>query len=158
MTTGRILAGICGVGVLAAFMLPFYRLDLGSHGAFEVSLNAVLEGSGDIQAYSRMVMTDPPAGSVTSWILLGAYLVAGPVYLAYVGVRMVFWAVSGSHCGHIASAMIVISYVVIGWGVIDVFPDTVSIPVSYWEMTASGLWLAVSAVISGSIIREVMRD
>lgn len=170
----RWLTGACGIAALASLALPFVAVTLAIEGrTFEISGPAIVRalvrmtpppqsghpqvrGRDDagVRALFRSVMRDTSGRALVVGVGVGLYLIAGPVIMAYFGIRYVLAALFGGAYGYRSAVAVVLAYALLGWVGINALHGTGGMPTSFFGITRSGFWLASTGLVLGGLFRR----
>ena len=161
-TPRRIVAAATGALAVLTLAMPFFTVRIGPLAIGEVSGRAYWSwaanaGQGFGDALGNLVRL---AGGVelAIWIVIGAYLLAGPLLIAYFGVRGVLAATVGTTDDPDGSALIAVAYGIVAWIGLAALGARTGLPVGLLEFADVGFWLGEAALIAGAVARRIAHD
>ena len=161
-THRRTLIRMSGVAALSSLYAPFYRLDIAGVSAFEISGRAyfmMLFGQNDDVMRVINEVTRMSSGSdLVLWIALLAFLLAGPLLIAYYAARYLIASFRPDRFSYTNPVFAVLGYAIIGWLGLPVLGAHVSLQLSFTSIAGPGFWVGFPALIVGAVIGKYYHD
>jgi hypothetical protein len=161
---------LCGATAVLSFWLPFFHVRLDGTGpTFEISGRAILrsifrpEGGclltrgnsvAGVGEMFRTIIENTVGARLSLWVAIILFLIAGPLLVAYLGIRYVIGAVRGGY-GYLGAVGLILAYSLVGWIGLRAVGDAAGVPMGFFAMAGAGFWLGGVALAVGAFLQEV---
>jgi hypothetical protein len=156
----KIINGVIGLLTVATVTIPVFSIANERGTDYEISAGAIwhiLTGGVDtITSLAAPLVDVGGSADMAGWILVAVYLLAGPLMLAYFGVRHIVAAISRLYHGNAAISVII--YAAVGWFGLSWWGGRTGIELELLDIADVGFWVGSLALVAGAVVRRIVHD
>ncbi len=157
----RWLVALCGCVAIGTLFVPFYSVQTEENVSLTIGGPAYWQWITGVDAYpgemaNRLVRQTDGADTVF-WVLTAIYLLAGPLLVAYFGVRYIIAALAGGYSFLNAVSALAV-YLAVGWLGLAFMSARADLPLELFTIADIGFWIGSIALIAGALVRRFVHE
>lgn len=157
----RWLVGLCGCVAVGALLLPFYTIRAEANLSLSIGGLAYWQWITDSGTFpseiAQRLVSQTDGADTIFWVLTAVYLLAGPLFVAYFGVRYIIAALGGGYSFLNAVSALAV-YLAVGWLGLAFMSARADIPLGLFTIEDTGFWIGSIALITGAFVRRFVHD
>ncbi len=161
---GRIrgwLIALCGSVAIGTLFVPFYSVQTKENVWLTLGGSAFWQWITDANAFPgelvHRLVSQTNGAETVFWVLTAIYLLAGPLLVAYFGVRYTIAALGGGFSFLNAVSSLAL-YLAVGWLGLAYISARANLSLNLFTIADIGFWIGSIALIAGALVRRFVHD